>query len=281
MPTLADVVRQHGPAYQQRFAAKLLPSHAHAMNAIVSCRTAAMGGHLEHCGQCGQTKLVYHSCRHRACPRCGGERAAQWVEGQYDLQLPVPYFHVVFTIPKQLRRVVREHQKALLPVLFRAAFESLSALCLDERHLGAKVAALAVLHTWGRTLQWHPHVHMLVPGGGLAANGEWRTCRRRSKTGEPYLVPAHTLSRKFWGRFMHLARSALPEVAFPNLPPSKRWVVHIDTIRQGGHRIVDTSWITWDDTSNERRSPSARSFRVTSNESRSATEITVMASRRP
>lgn len=239
MPTLADVVREHGPAYQARFGASLMPSHVRAMRDIVGCRSTAMGGHLEHCTGCGERHLIYHSCRNRACARCGAERAAQWVSRQQDLLLPVPYFHIVFTLPAELRQAVRSHQKQLIAILFRAAFESLSRLCADERHLGGEVGALAVLHTWTRTLEWHPHVHLLVPGGALAANGQWRACRKRRKSGEPYLLPAKPLSLAFWGRFMHLARKALPNVVLPDLPRQKRWVVHIKPVLQGGDHVLD------------------------------------------
>lgn len=238
MPTLADVVRQHGRAYRARAGARLLPSHDRAMRDIEGCRTTAMGGHVEHCTTCGERHVVYHSCRNRACARCGAGRAALWVAKQQELLLPVPYFHVVFTLPAELRGVVRAHQKKLIAVLFRAAFESLSRVCADERHLGGKIGALAVLHTWTRTLEWHPHVHLLVPGGALRAGREWRSCRCR-KSGEPYLVPVKALSLAFWGRFMHLARKALPHVEFPDLPRSKRWVVHAKPVLQGGRHVVD------------------------------------------
>jgi hypothetical protein len=130
----------------------------------------------------------------------------------------VRYFHVVFTVPAELRLVIRSHQKALLAVLFRAAFESLSALCLDKKHLGGRIGALAVLHTWSRTLEWHPHVHMLVPGGALDHNGRWLTVRRRKKE---FLVPVDALTEKFRGRFLYLARRAVPTVRLPYLPKEK------------------------------------------------------------
>lgn len=240
MPALADVVRQHGEKYRARFGASLLPSHARAMSDIASCRSAAMGGHLEQCCSCGGRHLVYHSCRNRACAQCGAERAGQWVSRQRDLLLPVPYFHVVFTLPAELRHIVRAHQKRLIPVLFKAAFQSLSTLCADPRHLGGQIGALAVLHTWTRTLQWHPHVHLLVPGGALAADGSWLPCRRRRKSNEPYLVPEPALSVKFWGRFLHLARRAIPLVSFPELPRKKRWVVHSKPALQGGERVIES-----------------------------------------
>ena len=238
MPGLADVVRQHGPGYQARFGESLLPSHARALRDIVQCRTQAMGGHLVECTSCAARHLVYHSCRNRACTRCGAERAAHWVERQRDLLLPVTYFHVVFTLPAELRELVRRHQKRLIPVLFRAAFQSLSELCADPRHLGGAIGALAVLHTWTRALQWHPHVHLLVPGGALKDDGTWLPARR-TRSGQPYLVPVHALSVKFWGRFLALARRAVPDAPFPDLPKRKRWVVHAKPALQGSERVLE------------------------------------------
>ncbi|MBK6520784.1 MAG: transposase zinc-binding domain-containing protein [Polyangiaceae bacterium] len=168
MLLLADVVRRHGPAYRERFGAAVLPSHARALDDIARCRTAALGGHLAVCSHCDQEHILFHSCRNRACPRCGQDTTARWLVRQRRLLLPVPYFHVVFTLPDELRRSVRSHQRALVGALFRAAFEAVAALARDDHFLGAQIGALAVLHTWTRTLEWHPHVHMLVPAGGLA-----------------------------------------------------------------------------------------------------------------
>jgi hypothetical protein len=240
MPTLADVVRQHGPAYRERFGATLLPSHARAMRDIVGCRTAAIGAHVLECVDCGERHLVFHSCKSRACARCGGERARNWVERQREQLLPVPYFHVVFTVPAELRGLVRTHQKKLIRVLFRAAFESLAALCADPRHLGGAIGALAVLHTWTRTLGWHPHMHLLVPGGALSQSGTWLVARRgRKKQHEPFLVPVRALSEKFWGRFLALARKAVPNATFPDMPREKKWVVHIKSVLHGPERVLE------------------------------------------
>src|SRR5512141_746817 len=192
MLRLADVVRRHGPAYMDRHGASMLPSHVHAVKAILRCRTPEMGGHLAACPRCGSEHLLYHSCRHRACPRGGYDATTRWLCRQHEL---------------------------LLPVLFQAAFASLAALCADLRYLGARIGALAVLHTWTRTLEYHPHVHMLVPGGGLAPDGRtWlATPRRRTR----YLVPERALAKLFRGRFLGLARRALPGVVFPHIPWGK------------------------------------------------------------
>lgn len=238
MGSLTEVVRRHGGAYLERYGGGVLPSHVHAVQQIGICRTAALGGHLAHCQSCDTRHLLYHSCRHRACPQCGTLRTTRWIEKQRELLLPVPYFHVVFTLPSELREVVRSHQKALLPVLFRAAFESLAELCRDPHFLGAElIGALAVLHTWTRTLGWHPHVHMLVPGGGLAADGEtWVTAPRRKKR---YLVPVRALSKKFRGRFMALARSALPQGQMPQVPAKKRWITFAKPVVQGAGQVLE------------------------------------------
>jgi hypothetical protein len=236
---LADVIRRHGPAYVERYKPSLLPSHLRAIQAISHCRTPDMGGHLAECAHCGAEHLLFHSCGHRACPRCGHEAAERWVAAQRDLLLPVPYFHVVFTLPAELRLLLRSHQKPLLAVLFRAAFESLAALCADPRYLGGAIGALAVLHTWTRTLEWHPHVHMLVPGGALAPDGRtWLPLPRRKRK-KLFLVHVKALAKRFRWRFLDLARRALPGAPFPEIPRNKRWVVFAKAAVQGADKVLD------------------------------------------
>jgi hypothetical protein len=237
MPSLADVVRRHGSAYLGQHRGSALPSHVRAVGAITRCRTPALGGHLAQCERCAKEHLLYHSCRHRACAQCGQDSTRKWLTQQRELLLPVPYFHVVFTLPAELRRVVRTHQKALLSVLFRAAFESLQTLCLDRRFLGARIGAIAVLHTWTRTLEWHPHVHLLVPGGGLSRDGlTWLRVPKRQKA---FLVPVRALAKLFRGRFLHLARRGLPEVTLPEVPWNKSWVVFAKPVVHGRERVLD------------------------------------------
>lgn len=235
-PSLVDVVRRHGPDYLERFGNAVLPSHARALRDIARCRTPALGGHFAECQSCGSRHLEYHSCHNRACPQCGGARTDKWIEQQRQQLLPVPYFHVVVTLPEELRFIVRCHQRKLLPVLFRAAFDSLEALCRDPAHLGGRIGALAVLHTWTRALEWHPHVHMLVPGGALTDDGKWVTVPKRRKR---ILVPSQMLARLFWGRFMWLARRAVPDVIFPNITREKRWIVDCREAVQGRDRLLE------------------------------------------
>ena len=238
MPRLSDVVRRHGSGYLERHRAAIVPSHARAVRAIVRCRTPALGGHLAACTKCDREHLLFHSCRHRACAQCGHDATAAWLRRQRELLLPVPYFHVVFTLPDELRRLVRSHQRALLPALFKAAFAALASLCADPRWLGATtVGALAVLHTWTRTLEWHPHVHLLVPAVGLAADG--RTVVRPPRRRRRFLVPEAALAKKFRGRFLALARRALPRIRLPTIPWGKRWVVHAKPCVHGTDKVLD------------------------------------------
>lgn len=237
MLPLADVVRRHGPAYRARFGHAVLPSHVRALDAIARCRTPALGGHIAVCDHCDEEHLLFHSCRHRACPRCGHDTTARWLDRQRQLLLPVPYFHVVFTLPDELRRLVRSHQRVLVGVLFRAAFDAVATLTRDARFLGARIGALAVLHTWTRTLEWHPHVHMLVPAGGLAPDGRtWRPLPRRKRR---FLAPVRALAAHFRGRFLDLARRALHGVPFPHIPWEKRWVVFAKPVAHGAEQVLE------------------------------------------
>jgi hypothetical protein len=160
----------------------------------------------------------------------------RWLEHQRELLLPVPYFHVVLTLPAELRRVVRTHQRALLAVLFRAAFESLSALCRHPKFAGGQIGALAVLHTWTRTLEWHPHVHLLVPAGALAPDGcTWLALKTRKRR---FLVPVKALGKHFRGRFLHLARGRLGPGQLPDIPWNKPWVVFAKPAMQGADSVL-------------------------------------------
>jgi hypothetical protein len=237
-PRLADVARRHGPAYLKRYGDRVLPSHARALHAITHCRTPSLGAHLGLCARCAHRHVLYHSCRHRACPRCGSEQTDNWLAQQRDLLLPVAYFHVTFTLPSELRRLVRSHQRLLLGVLFRAAYQALSEMCADDRYLGGQIGALAVLHTWTRALIYHPHVHMLVPAGALLDDGSWQPARKRGQ--KLYLVPERALARLFAGKFLAMARRALPEdVALPSIEQGTNWVVAIRRVEPGPDAVLN------------------------------------------
>ena len=169
MVELATIFRQHGPAYRQKHAERMLPSHHQAMRAIERCRTEALGGHVFQCPDCGEVQYSYHSCRNRHCPKCQQGAAQQWLEKQKDLLLPTPYFMLTFTLPEGLRRVARRHQKLFYNLLFRTSAAATQKLAQDPRFIGGQVGMVGVLHTWGRTLTYHPHVHFLVPAGGVGS----------------------------------------------------------------------------------------------------------------
>jgi len=170
---------------------------------LLACRTAALGGHVDACDSCGQRTLSYNSCRDRHCPKCQGSATAEWLDQQRTSLLPVPYTHVVFTLPHTLAPLALQNPRVLYDLLFRAAAETLLEVAADPRHLGARIGFLALLHTWGQTLLHHPHVHCLVPAGGLALErSRWVPCRRG------FFLPVRVLSRVFRGKFLALARAA-------------------------------------------------------------------------
>lgn len=219
MVALAEIVRRHGEAYRHRFGARLLPSHTRALADIAACRTAALGGRVFACRDCGHQHYLYHSCNNRSCPTCSGARTGRWLAKREAELLPVPYFHVVFTLPEPWREVVREHQKALLPLLMRAAAQALLTLGADPRYLGGELGLMCVLHTWTRTLIYHPHVHCLVPAGALRGDGTWIAARKN------FLLPVRALSRLFRGKFLHGARQLLPRAQRP-AHSDQPWVVY-------------------------------------------------------
>lgn len=233
MPELAEVFRSFGPAYLEHFGERLLPSHRRALSDLTACRTEAMGGHLAQCECCGYQHYSYHSCRNRHCPKCRAVDTADWLEKRQSELLPTPYYHLVFTLPEALREVVRRHQKALLGSLMSAAAQALQTLAADPRYVGGEMAILAVLHTWTRALVYHPHVHCLVPAGGLAKDGTWHPARKK------YLVPVAALSDIFRARFMALARKALPEETFPETLWDTSWVVYCKPALQGSDKVLN------------------------------------------
>lgn len=193
---VADVLRAFGPAFEARYGHTLSPAQRQAVRAIVRCRTAALGGHVEACDACGHRRVAYNSCRNRHCPKCQAAARAAWLDRQAADLLPVEYFHVVFTLPGAIGPVALQNPRLVYGALFRAAAEGLSELAADPRHLGAEVGFLAVLHTWGQTLTLHPHVHCVVPGGGLTPDGRWVSCR------PGFLLPVRPLGRLFRGKFL-------------------------------------------------------------------------------
>jgi len=168
---VADVLRRHGDAYRLARVGHLGRVERRVMSAIVACRTAALGGHVEACDDCSLTRVAYNSCRNRHCPKCQGAARAQWLAARQAELLPVPYFHVVFTLPAPIAAIAFQNKAAVYAILFAASAEAMTTLASNPRRLGAQIGAVAVLHTWGQTLTHHPHVHCVVPGGGLSRDG--------------------------------------------------------------------------------------------------------------
>ena len=192
---VADVFRRYGPAYRR--AHGLSSEQQRVMQAIERCRTAALGGHIEECDHCGHQRISYNSCRNRHCPKCQSLARAEWLEERQAELLPVEYFHVVFTLPQALAELAWQNQRELYGLLFRTAAQTLETIAADPQHLGARIGFLAVLHTWGQNLLPHPHLHCLVPGGGLAPDGRrWIACR------PGFFLPVRVLSRLFRRRFL-------------------------------------------------------------------------------
>ena len=175
---VADVFRRHGAAYREAHAGHLSRGQRRVMAAIETCRSAALGGHVEQCEGCGELRIAYNSCRNRHCPKCQGLVRAQWLADRQSELLPVPYFHVVFTVPAPIAEIAFHNKAVVYGILFTAAAEALRIIAADPRHLGAEIGLVAVLHTWGQNLHHHPHVHCVVPGGGPSADrARWIGCR--------------------------------------------------------------------------------------------------------
>jgi Putative transposase/Transposase zinc-binding domain len=201
---VAEIFRRFAPAYRQAHAAALSRAQLRAMSAIERCRTAALGGHVEQCDACGHQRITYNSCRHRACPKCQSLARAQWLEDRQAELLPgVEYFHLVFTVPQAIAAIALQNKKALYSMLFRVSAETLQTIAADPAHLGAEIGFLTILHTWGQTLMHHPHVHCVVPGGGIAPDGSrWIACRNG------FFLPVRVLSRLFRRLFLEQLHQA-------------------------------------------------------------------------
>ena len=200
---VADIFRAHGPAWREANAGHVSLGQLKAMSAIETCRTAALGGHVARCEDCSHTVIEYNSCRNRHCPKCQGAAARAWLTEQEAELLPVPYYHLVFTLPAALADIAYQNKAAVYDLLFKASSETLITIAADPRHLGARVGAISVLHTWGSALTHHPHVHMIAPGGGLSLDGQrWVACR------PGFFLPVRVLSRLFRRLFLEKLMTA-------------------------------------------------------------------------
>ena len=200
---LADILRRYGDAYRAEHDASLSSTQRRVMQAITACRTAALGGHIEACDECAHQRIAYNSCRNRHCPKCQSLSRARWIEDRQAELLPCPYFHVVFTLPEEIAAIAYQNKVRVYNILFTATADTLRTIAADPKHLGAEVGFFAVLHTWGQTLVHHPHLHCVVPGGGVSADGErWIPCR------PGFFLPVRVLSRFFRRRFLELLEQA-------------------------------------------------------------------------
>ncbi len=228
MPELADVFRLYGPAYVEKYGSRMLPSHKRAMQDIVQCRTGELGGTTWYCPECADFHYSHHSCKNRHCPKCQNDAADDWIVMQQGKLLPVPYFMITVTLPSELRQVTRSNQIAVYRIFFQTSAEAIQLLALDPRFIGGEIGLLGVLQTWTRAMDYHPHIHYLVPGGGLSLD------RKRWLAAKPdFLMPAKPLAMIFKGKF----RDALKKVGlFESVPKSvwkKDWVIDIEPVGNG------------------------------------------------
>ncbi len=236
---VADILRAHGEAFRRAHAGRLSLGQLKVMSAIEACRTAELGGHVARCEACERLAVSYNSCRNRHCPKCQGQAAQAWLEERQADLLPVPYFHVVFTLPAPMAAIAFQNKALVYGLLFKAAAQTLTTIAADPKHLGARIGLIGVLHTWGSALTHHPHVHCIVPGGGVSPDGQrWVACRKG------FFLPVRVLSRLFrrlfieklaaahaqgaWSFFGELAGLADPQVFAAHLAPLRRteWVVY-------------------------------------------------------
>jgi hypothetical protein len=248
---VADILRRHGAAYRADQTGSLTAGQRRVMAAIELCRTAALGGHVECCEDCGDIRIAYNSCRNRHCPKCQGLTRAQWIADRQAELLPVPYFHVVFTVPAPIAGIALQNKAVVYDILFRAAAETVQAIAADPKHLGVAIGMTAVLHTWGQSLVHHPHIHCIVPGGGLSPEGRWIACR------PGFFLPVRVLSRLYrrlflarlraafdagrLGFFGELAGLAKPAVFAAHLQPLRRieWIVYAKRPFGGPQQVLD------------------------------------------
>jgi hypothetical protein len=234
MPEVADVFRRDGPDDRARFGADLLPRHRRAMDDIIHCRTAALGGHLWPGDHWGQAPDVYHSCRHRSCPTCHRRKTDAWLEERRQALLPLPSVHVVFTVPQAWRELIRRHQQDRYNLVLRAAAQALITLAADSPSGGGLMGVLGVLPTWTRPLVYHPHGPCLVPAGGVSAD---RTAWRPARTSS--WVPVQALAKRLRGLFRALVRQERPDRTLPEALWTKGWVVYGNPSVQGPTPVLN------------------------------------------
>lgn len=232
MVEIADIFRQHADQYLVKYGSKIPASHKKAIKDIINCRTPALGGVVYHCPKCDQYDYSYHSCGNRNCPKCQNDKAEQWLEKNIRLLLPADYFMITFTLPDKLRKIARSNQRLFYQLLFKCSSKAIVKLSSDEKYIGGKPGMLGVLHSWSRDLSYHPHVHYIIPGGGLSS-GKWKT------SGKNFLLPVKALSVVFRAKFrdgLKKANPALFKTVSSNLWRTK-WVVNSIPVGSGKHAM--------------------------------------------
>jgi uncharacterized Zn finger protein (UPF0148 family) len=231
---VADVFRRFAADYVSAHGTSMLPSHRRAIADILDCRTAALGGQVWRCEQCGTEVFSHHSCGNRSCPKCHTAQTQEWLERRQAEMLPVPYFHITITVPAELREVLRAHQRDGYAVLMQASAAAIIELARDPRYVGGTVAVLAVLHTWTQQLNLHPHVHCLVSGGGISEDGKaWHPARRK------FLVPIEALVKLVRGKFRALLQRKCPDLVIPEAVWRTPWILHVTAWGNGEQAVLD------------------------------------------
>jgi hypothetical protein len=236
---LAAIIRQHKTAFTEKH--RPLVNHLSVLNALENCRTAALGGHVDGCERCGHLRISYNSCRNRHCPKCQQVNKERWIMARQQQLLPVSYFHVVFTLPQELNTWCMHYPKQMYDLLFRASHQTISTFAGDEKHLGAMPGMISVLHTWGQNLSLHPHVHLIIPGGGIAAPGYWK----KAKAGGRYLFPVKAMSTVFKNKYMEGFLQVLKDESkaidqsLREILYNKSWIVYAKTPFGGPQQVIE------------------------------------------
>ena len=234
MIEIADVFRRFAADYVSAHGASMLPSHRRAIEDILDCRTAALGGQVWRCDACNTKMFSYHSCGNRSCPKCHTAQTQEWLEQRQAELLPVPYFHITVTVPAELREVLRSNQRDGYGVLMQASAAAIIELARDPRYVGGTVGVLAVLHTWTQQLNLHPHVHCLVSGGGISEDGNtWHPARRK------FLVPIKALAKLVRGKFRALLQRKCPDLVIPDAVWQRPWILHVTAWGKGEQAVLD------------------------------------------
>jgi hypothetical protein len=234
MIEIADVFRRFAADYVSTHGTSMLPSHRRAIEDILDCRTAALGGQVWRCDACDTEMFSYHSCGNRNCPKCHTAQTQEWLEHRRDEMLPVPYFHITVTVPAELRAVLRANQRDGYSVLMQASAAAIIELARDPRYAGGTVGVLAVLHTWTQQFAFHPHVHCLVSGGGISEDGNtWHPARRN------FLVPIKALAKLVRGKFRALLQRKCPDLVIPDVVWQRPWILHVTAWGKGEQAVLD------------------------------------------